>query len=301
MSSMSAPEKGSAGRSSGCPGRPRSPLTARVCPSSRVRWAQADPRMWAAPRSVSRVPVMISISVSIDTGSKYVSVVSTSLSSYSGWAGRCLDQPRSLACWACSIWRCALSRSTISASRAVYALVRIGPRKPWRTRRGRYPQWSRWAWVTTTAWMSAASQGSGRQLRRLRSARPWKSPQSTRMRAWSLSTRNLLPVTVPTPPRKVRSAGLDRRSRPAAALFAAVSSTGAASSNARNGFHLHTACLPPPGADGSPQGPPPPLLAVGAELRAERHARARPARIQGAARVAAAGADCLVGRASRSP
>ncbi|WP_435844710.1 hypothetical protein [Streptomyces griseofuscus] len=40
--------------------------------------------------------------------------------------------------------------------------------------------------------------------------RPWKRPQSTRTRAWSLSTRNLLPVTVPTPPRKVSSAGQSR-------------------------------------------------------------------------------------------
>ncbi|MFE9451786.1 CBS domain-containing protein [Streptomyces sp. NPDC006739] len=42
-----------------------------------------------------------------------------------------------------------------------------------------------------------------------RSVRPWERPQSIRTRAWSLSARNLLPVTVPTPPRKVSSAGRD--------------------------------------------------------------------------------------------
>ncbi|WP_239516718.1 CBS domain-containing protein [Streptomyces sp. ICC4] len=39
-----------------------------------------------------------------------------------------------------------------------------------------------------------AAFASFSQLRRRRSAKPWKRPQSTRIRAWSLSTRK--PITV---------------------------------------------------------------------------------------------------------
>lgn len=89
------------------------------------------------------VPAAMSVGVQVGTGSRSFRVRSTSESSYSGRAGRCLDQPCSLACWAVSICSFALSRSTISMSRAVNSVVTIRPLKPCRTGRGRYPQWSR--------------------------------------------------------------------------------------------------------------------------------------------------------------
>ena len=83
------------------------------------------------------------------------------------------------------------------------ALEKIGPEKPCATSRGMAPEWSMWAWVSTTASIDAGSTGNGAQLRSRRSLDPWYRPQSTSTRALGVSTRNLLPVTVPVPPRNV--------------------------------------------------------------------------------------------------
>src|SRR6185369_8868419 len=56
------------------------------------------------------------------------------------------------------------------------------------------------ACVIRTASSECGSNGGSCQLRSRRSLRPWKSPQSTRTRALSVTTRYFEPVTVPTPP-----------------------------------------------------------------------------------------------------
>src|SRR5215211_5354195 len=56
------------------------------------------------------------------------------------------------------------------------------------------------ACVISTASSECGSNGGSCQLRSRSSFRPWKSPQSTRTRALSVTTRYLEPVTVPTPP-----------------------------------------------------------------------------------------------------
>nr|WP_231550619.1 hypothetical protein [Actinomyces polynesiensis] len=43
-------------------------------------------------------------------------------------------------------------------------VAQILPVKPWRTRRGRYPQWSRWAWVTRTSEMDEGGTGKSDQF-----------------------------------------------------------------------------------------------------------------------------------------
>src|SRR5215212_6689470 len=57
-----------------------------------------------------------------------------------------------------------------------------------------------WACVIRTALSECGSKGGSCQLRSRSSFRPWKSPQSTRTRALSVTTRYFEPVTVPTPP-----------------------------------------------------------------------------------------------------
>src|SRR5215211_8002214 len=56
------------------------------------------------------------------------------------------------------------------------------------------------ACVISTASSECGSNGGSCQLRSRSSFRPWKSPQSTRTRALSVTTRYFEPVTVPTPP-----------------------------------------------------------------------------------------------------
>src|SRR5690349_14478541 len=56
------------------------------------------------------------------------------------------------------------------------------------------------ACVIRTAFNECGSNGGSCQLRSRSSLSPWKSPQSTRTRALSVTTRYFEPVTVPTPP-----------------------------------------------------------------------------------------------------
>src|ERR1044071_3438806 len=56
------------------------------------------------------------------------------------------------------------------------------------------------ACVIRTASIECGSKGGSCQLRSRSSLRPWKSPQSTRTRALSVTTRYFEPVTVPAPP-----------------------------------------------------------------------------------------------------
>src|SRR5262245_43695363 len=79
----------------------------------------------------------------------------------------------------------------------------MGPTNPWRSRLGRLPQWSMWAWLSRTASTSFGRKGNSR-LRRSDSARPpWNSPQSSST-AWpQASTRCIEPVTVRAAPQKV--------------------------------------------------------------------------------------------------
>ena len=64
------------------------------------------------------------------------------------------------------------------------------------------PQWSRWAWVRTTASSSAGSNPNGIRFRTDSFGLPWNIPQSTRTFARSVVRRNWEPVTVVAPPRK---------------------------------------------------------------------------------------------------
>src|SRR5687767_1312986 len=78
----------------------------------------------------------------------------------------------------------------------------MGPLKPPLTRSGSRPQWSRCAWVRTTASSVAGSNPNGIRLRTDSLGLPWNMPQSIRTRARSVSRRNWEPVTVVAPPRK---------------------------------------------------------------------------------------------------
>src|SRR5665647_2117057 len=129
--------------------------------------------------------------------------VSASAASYSGRGGSCRENPPRRAFSASSSCRWALSRRTMEARAAVPCVHHVGPANPPRTRAGRWPQWSRCAWVRTTSEIDSGSTGSGFQLRRRHVLSPWYRPQSTIVRRPSLSRRNLLPVTVPVAPRKV--------------------------------------------------------------------------------------------------
>ena len=101
-----------------------------------------------------------------------------------------------------SSWRCPESSRTRVASSTVPAVAWIGPRNPALTSSGSRPQWSRWAWVRTTASRSAGSKPNGIRLRTDSFGLPWNIPQSIRTRARSVSSRNCEPVTVVAPPRK---------------------------------------------------------------------------------------------------
>src|SRR5574338_1590284 len=59
-----------------------------------------------------------------------------------------------------------------------------------------------WACVRTTASRRAGSTGGADQFRSRSAFTPWKRPQSTRIRAASVSTRYFEPVTVLAAPRK---------------------------------------------------------------------------------------------------
>ena len=104
-----------------------------------------------------------------------------------------------------SSWSRAESRSTRRASSALAAVHQTLPRNPSWTSNGSRPQWSRCAWVSTTASSVAGSTPSGTLLRMDSSGPPWNMPQSTSTRARPVSTRWREPVTVRAPPRKVSS------------------------------------------------------------------------------------------------
>jgi len=70
-------------------------------------------------------------------------------------------------------WRADMLEALQMVDAAVSRVQSTRPRKPSRTSLGRYPEWSRWAWVTTTASSVAGSGPSGSQLRRRSSASPW--------------------------------------------------------------------------------------------------------------------------------
>ena len=63
------------------------------------------------------------------------------------------------------------------------------------------PQWSRCAWVRTTASSVDGSNPNGIRLRIDSLGLPWNIPQSMRTRARSVVSRNCEPVTVVAPPR----------------------------------------------------------------------------------------------------
>ena len=88
------------------------------------------------------------------------------------------------------------------ASSTEPAVAWIGPAKPALTSSGSRPQWSRWAWVSTTASRPFGSKPNGIRLRTDSFGLPWNMPQSIRTRARSVSRRNWEPVTVVAPPRK---------------------------------------------------------------------------------------------------
>ena len=67
---------------------------------------------------------------------------------------------------------------------------------------GKYPVWSRCAWVRTTASMLRGSTGNCAQFFKRSDLNPWNRPQSTRRRWVAFSTTYFEPVTVPAPPRK---------------------------------------------------------------------------------------------------
>src|SRR5260221_1560898 len=77
----------------------------------------------------------------------------------------------------------------------------MGPRYPCLTRSGSSPQWSRWAWVRSTASRLAGSNANGIRLRMDSFGLPWNMPQSIRIRARPVVSRYWDPVTVVAPPR----------------------------------------------------------------------------------------------------
>ena len=74
--------------------------------------------------------------------------------------------------------------------------AKMRPRKPARCSTGRRPEWSRCAWVSSTASMVTGSKASGSRLRAKSAREPWKAPQSTSTRAPAASRRWQDPVTV---------------------------------------------------------------------------------------------------------
>jgi hypothetical protein len=68
---------------------------------------------------------------------------------------------------------------------------------------GRYPTWSRCAWVSTTASIDPGGSGKSSQLRRRNSLSPWNSPQSNSTRRPLCVSRYFDPVTVRAAPRNV--------------------------------------------------------------------------------------------------
>ena len=110
----------------------------------------------------------------------------------------------------------------------VPAVARMGPWNPSLTTCGIRPQWSRCAWVSRIASSVVGSYASGIRFRTDSFGPPWNIPQSTRMRAWPVSRRNWLPVTVVAAPRKWRSMARmvpppGAEDRPRAGLRAAMS------------------------------------------------------------------------------
>jgi hypothetical protein len=57
--------------------------------------------------------------------------------------------------------------------------AKISPRKPWRASSGSRPEWSMWAWLSTTASMARGSTGKGSRLRASSAGPPWERPHSS--------------------------------------------------------------------------------------------------------------------------
>ena len=121
---------------------------------------------------------------------------------YKGKAGWCLLYSSLLALSASSSWIFALSFKITAAIPKVGRVPRIGFLYPCFTNFGRYPVWSRWAWVSNMRSILLGSNGKSFQLSSRKLLIPWKSPQSIRKFNSGVSTRNFDPVTVPEPPRK---------------------------------------------------------------------------------------------------
>jgi len=75
---------------------------------------------------------------------------------------------------------------------AVDSVAYTVPRKPFLYSRGRYPEWSIWACVSSTQLSSAGFTGSGIFSNRFS---PCSIPQSTRKALFPTSSREQLPVT----------------------------------------------------------------------------------------------------------
>ena len=89
-----------------------------------------------------------------------------------------------------SSWRWPESRRTSSASSHVPWVAMIGPLKPSSTTWGISPQWSRWACVRRIASSVFGSNPSGILLRTASLGLPWNIPQSMRILACSVTSRN---------------------------------------------------------------------------------------------------------------
>ena len=117
----------------------------------------------------------------------------------SGIGARALRRVRRRASSSC---RWAASSMTSRASSRVAPVAMISPRKPRLWSSGIRPQWSRWAWVSSSTSIDAASKPNGAAFSSSSSRLPWKKPQSMRMRLPAASTRWHEPVTSRSAPWK---------------------------------------------------------------------------------------------------
>ena len=166
---------------------------------------------------------------------------------------------------ASSSWSPPASRRRISSSAAVARVQNTGPSKPSRTSRGRYPAWSMWAWLTSTASSRRGSTGGGAQFRSRRARRPWNRPQSRSRRARDPWTRCFEPVTVPAAPRNCTLTLTVAGARPPARTD--QGGTG----SRRPAAPGRPACRRRAGTQSAPRarGPPPPDEAVDVQARLE--------------------------------
>ena len=66
---------------------------------------------------------------------------------------------RRLRCSTSLSWMWPQSASMISHSSRVWGVAKIGPRYPARTSFGSWPEWSMWAWVSSTASICSTANG----------------------------------------------------------------------------------------------------------------------------------------------